>query len=227
MELRSKTIGYSKEKRCKLRNKEDVLQKELQELDSKICNGDYFDQDILEKFETAKEELKRLHEIRGKEAMFRSKMKWIGQGEKPTKYFFNLEKTNYEKKLVREVKLENEEIISNPAQVNKEIEAFYRNMYTAKINDNMDSQQKFNEFTENLNIPQLNDEEQSFLEKYLTINELREALTYFTDNKSPGEDGFTKEFYQTFLIFSATTFLILIMKFSAKVHYLCHRNEEQ
>ena len=54
--------------------------------------------------------------------MFRSKMKWIEQGEKPTKYFYNLEKTNYEKKLVREVKLENEEIISNPVQVNKEIE---------------------------------------------------------------------------------------------------------
>ena len=52
----------------------------------------------LEKFETAKEELKRLHEVRGKEAMFRSKMKWVEQGEKPTKYFYNLEKTNYEKK---------------------------------------------------------------------------------------------------------------------------------
>ena len=60
MELRSKTIGYSKEKRFKLRNK-DVLQKELQELNSKICCGDYFDQDILEKFQTAKEELKRPH----------------------------------------------------------------------------------------------------------------------------------------------------------------------
>ena len=67
-------------------------------------------------------------------------------------------------------------------------------MYTAKINDNMDSQQKFNEFIENLNIPQLNDEEQSFLEKDLTINELREVLTSFADNKYPGEDGFTKEF---------------------------------
>ena len=38
MELRSKPIGYSKEERCKLRNKEEVLEKELQELDSKICN---------------------------------------------------------------------------------------------------------------------------------------------------------------------------------------------
>ena len=201
MELRSKTIAYSKEKRCKLRNKEEALQKELQELDFKICNGDYFDQDILGKFEAAKEELKRLHEIRGKETMFRSKMKWIEQGEKPTKYFHNLEKTNYEKKLVREVKLENEETISNPAQVNKEIEDFYRKMYTAKINANMDNhtlEQKFNDFIEDLNIPQLNDEEKSFLDKDLTINELKEALDSFADNKSPGEDGFTKEFYQTF-----------------------------
>ena len=36
------------------------------------------------------------------------------------------------------------------------------------------------------------------LKKDLTINELSEALTSFADNKSPGEDGFTKEFYQTF-----------------------------
>ena len=153
MKLRSKPIGYSKEKRCKLRNKEEVLQKELQELDSKICNGDYFDQDILEKFNTTKEELKRLHEVRGNEAMFRSKMKWVEQGEKSTKYFYNLQKTNYEKKLIREVKLQNEEIISNLSQVNKGIEAFYRKMNTAKINDNMDNhayEHKFNDLIEDL-----------------------------------------------------------------------------
>ena len=99
------------------------------------------------------------------------------------------------------MKLENEEIISNPSQVNKEIEAFCRKMYTAKINDNMDNhayEHKFNDFIEDLNIPQLSGEEKSFLEKDLTINELKEALTSFADNKSPGEDGFTKEFYQTF-----------------------------
>ena len=32
MELCTKNIGYSKEKRCKLRNKEEALQKELQEI---------------------------------------------------------------------------------------------------------------------------------------------------------------------------------------------------
>ena len=35
MELCTKNIGYSKEKRCKLRNKGEALQKELQEIDFK------------------------------------------------------------------------------------------------------------------------------------------------------------------------------------------------
>ena len=48
--------------------------------------------------------------------MFRSKLKWFELGEKPTKFFFNLEKRNYEKKLIREVELENGKIISDPSK---------------------------------------------------------------------------------------------------------------
>ena len=135
MELRFETIKYSKEKRFKLRNKEEDLQSKLQELDHKICNGGVFDHQLLEQYEAAKEELKIIHETRGKEAMFRSKVKWFEQGEKPTKYFFNLEKTNYEKKLIREVKLENGETVTDEVQVKKEIEAFYQSLYTSKFGD--------------------------------------------------------------------------------------------
>lgn len=203
MELRAKTIKYSKEKRSQLRNEEKALQEELQELDRKICNNDVFDQETLEKYESAKGKLKRIHDIRGKEAIFRSKTKWLEQGERPTKYFFNLEKNNYEKKLIREVKLENGEIISNFAQVNKEIEDFYGKMYTSKMSGNntcdvSEHNHNIHKFIEGLNIPQLNIEEQESLEKDLTFEELKDALTSVADNKSPGEDGFTKEFYEAF-----------------------------
>ena len=39
--------------------------------------------------------------------MFRSKSRSIEQGEKPTKYFFNLKKKKYEKKVIKELKTEN------------------------------------------------------------------------------------------------------------------------
>ena len=203
MELRAKAIRYSNEKRSKLRNEEKVLQEELQELDQQICNNDVFDQETLEKYESAKDKLKRIHDTRGKEAIFRSEAKWLEKGEKPTKYFFNLEKNNYEKKLIREVKLENGEVISSVAQVNKEIENFYGKLYTSKISGNntgdvSEHNHNIHKFTEGLNIPQLNVEEQESLEKDLTFEELKDVLTSFADNKSPGEDGFTKEFYEVF-----------------------------
>ena len=138
MEIRMKAIRYSKEKRYKFKKRELTLQKELQDLDDKICNTDFetLDQNVLVEYEAAKEELKKIYENRGKEAIFRSKAKWLEQGEKPTKYFFNLEKTNYEKKLIREVKLEDGDTITDPKQIEKELEKFYSNMYTSKKNLN-------------------------------------------------------------------------------------------
>ena len=101
--------------------------------------------------------------------MFRSKVQWVELGESQPNIFFNLEKANYEKKLVPEVKLQNEEVISNPVHVNKEIENFYSPMYTSTINGENDDQssqlnKSFEDFIESaLNIPKLGDEEQQSL----------------------------------------------------------------
>ena len=83
-------------------------------------------------FEAAKEELKKIYQHKGEEAILRSKVKWLEQGEKPTKYFFHLEKTNYEKNLTREVKLEDGNKASQPKQIEKEMQKFYSNMYASK-----------------------------------------------------------------------------------------------
>ena len=76
-------------------------------------------------------------------------------------------------------------------------------MYTSKIsgnnsNDVSEHDHDIHKFIEGLNIPQLNVEEQESLEKDLTFEELKDALTSFADNKSPEEKGFTKEFYEVF-----------------------------
>ena len=53
-ELRPTTIKYSKMKRSDLRSKEESLERELKELDHKICNDDTFNSQILEQYEAAK-----------------------------------------------------------------------------------------------------------------------------------------------------------------------------
>jgi len=59
-------------------------------------------------------------------------------------------------------------VISNPVHVNKEIENFYRTMYTSTINSENDDKlsqlnQSFDDFIEGLNILKLDDEEQPYL----------------------------------------------------------------
>ena len=46
--------------------------------------------------------------------------------------------------------------------------------------------------------PKLSDDEQQELEDDLSKEELLSALKGFKENKTPGEDGFTTEFYETF-----------------------------
>ena len=57
----------------------------------------------------------------------------------------------------------------------------------------------FQFFVEGIEIPQLNADEQDSLEHdFIIEEELKKALSSFSDYKTPGEDGFTKEFYESF-----------------------------
>ena len=70
-----------------------------------------------------------LWEFKGKEAIFRSKSRWIVQGAKPTKYFFNLEKKNYVTKTLLQIKPKNSEITSDRKKINEQIETFFSETY--------------------------------------------------------------------------------------------------
>ena len=46
-----------------------------------------------------KQEIEDLYSIKAQGAILRSKADWLEYGSKPTKYFLNLEKVNYNKKV--------------------------------------------------------------------------------------------------------------------------------
>ena len=67
------------------------------------------------------------------------------------------------------------------------------NLYTSEGNF---SAEACDLFVHNLEIPTLRDEERDNLEGPLTYDECRKALETFQNDKAPGEDGFTIEFYK-------------------------------
>ena len=142
-----------------------------------------------------KQELSFIYENEGKGSIFRSKARWIEQGEKPTKYFFNLEKRNYNHKTVKILQGPNGSSVTKEKETLEEIEVFYKNLYTSiHIVEN----ELFNNFIGNLVIPRLQDSVKSKLEGEITPKECKDILRTFSCGKSPGEDGFTWEFYNCF-----------------------------
>ena len=55
-----------------------------------------------------------------------------------------------------------------------------------------------NNFFENIILPVLTQEQKQDCEKEISKKEVIDALKSFSNNKSPGKDGLTKEFYEAF-----------------------------
>ena len=69
------------------------------------------------------------------------------------------------------------------------------NLYSSKTDVN---EEHFSSYVEQLEFPCLSHEMSLKAEGLLTCEECKESLDTFSPGKSPGEDGFTVEFYLTF-----------------------------
>ena len=178
MEISSATISYSKSKSKSIRNREqDIIQK-LNLLDDAICNN-FSSPDIagvLQEYVQLKAELKSIY-------------------ERPTKYFFNLEKRNYNKKTISELRFQDESTTNNANVILDQIETFYKNLYAS---EGTFSNEECDTFIRNLELPKLSDEDRDSLEGQLTYDECKKVLETLQNDKAPGEDGFTVEFYKYF-----------------------------
>ena len=87
-----------------------------------------------------------------------------------------------------------------------EIKLFYENLYTSSNNS---TNEDFHEFTNNRNqqLPKLSSEQCNEIEGKPTLNECWEALKSMGTGRSPGEDGFTVEFYKCFFDISGNDLL--------------------
>ena len=75
------------------------------------------------------------------------------------------------------------------------MEDFYYNLYKSKGSL---SEAEFHPFTSDLSLLKISDDEREALEGVLSFDECKEALESLNDNTSPGEDGFTIEFFKYF-----------------------------
>ena len=153
-------------------------------------------EDKTQLLENLKLELKELRQIKVKGAVIRSRATNLLDGEKPTKYFCSLESHNYLSKIIPKLETDDGQIITNQHDILKASEIFYKNLYSNK--DDPHSGIDLQEYLQNTNQPKLTDNESKALEGEITLPELSKALHNMKNNKSPGTDGFSSEFFKVF-----------------------------
>ena len=106
-----------------------------------------------------------------------------------------LKKRNYSRKVISELEDDQGEITKEEEQILLKIENYYRDLYTSKMDV---TEEQFDHYIEHLEVPCLSQEVSEKAEGRLTYAKCKESLDSFSSGKSPGEDGFTVEFYSKF-----------------------------
>ena len=193
MKIRAFTIKYSKQKAKKMHDEEAALQTELINIQNKLQAN--YNESYEREMDRLKTKLSRIEAIKTQRTIVRSKARWYEYGEKNSKYFYSLEKTNYRRKHVTSITNHEDKRITDPKQILQEEELYFKEIYTSK---NMNPQHpEFGNFFDNIDNT-LSQEEAAICEGAITSEECYNALKVMANDKSPGSDGFTAEFYRYF-----------------------------
>ena len=158
-----------------------------------LQNANIEEVNLLEEKKTRLQE-KRTNTIDG--VIIRSRSRYEDLGEKPSSYFFGLEKKNYTNKVITKI-IENDghECTTTNEILNSQ-KTYYKTLYSEKnvTNDNPIA------LAIGENHIKLSENESESLEGDIKYSELAEALKNMKNSKTPGSDGFPAEFFKFFWI---------------------------
>ncbi|RUA04563.1 MAG: hypothetical protein DSY43_06055, partial [Gammaproteobacteria bacterium] len=194
MEIRQQSIEYGAKKKKERNKKEKELENNIalaeEELNSDVSDAT---DDLFEKLENFKAELYQIREEKLNGLITRSKARWYNEGEKPTKYFCGLEKRNYTAKVIRELEIDGKRITSQADIINEQ-KTFYEKLYDEH---NTDTERAKKVMTD-MNIKKITPIQAREIEGQISYDELCQTVRQMKNNKSPGQDGYSVEFFKFF-----------------------------
>ena len=114
----------------------------------------------------------------------------INKTDKPLAWLKKKRKKNQ----INKIRNEKGEVTTDNAEIQSIIRDYHEQLYVNK----MDNLEEMDRFLEKFNLPRPNQKEIEIMNNPITSTESKAVIKNLPKNKSPGPDGFTGEFYQTF-----------------------------
>ena len=177
--IHGSTIHYATYKKKSNGNKLTVLENKLKRLEMELVNKSVYFEDTEEQIRLVKNEIFQINKEKTKGAIVRSKANWAFLGEKGTKYFLKLEKSNYTNKTLHRIKGEDGRLITGSNNILREIKSFYIDLYQSE--GEIDEK-----YLGKLDIPKILVDLKKELEAPISQAEVSIALKGMASNKTPG-----------------------------------------
>lgn len=123
--IRGKSISYSSYKKRVTSEREKFLIEEIDWMEKNTLANSW----RLNYVDDLKKELQEIRLNKVNDILLRSRAQRIDEDEKPSKYFLNLQKRNYEEKLISFLKIDKDEVLYANDGIKAEVYNFYKNLY--------------------------------------------------------------------------------------------------
>ena len=191
LRIRGETIHFSSILKRKRDRKEENLIKDIDHIEKNVNLLH-----IRTLLEDKKSELEDIRNEKLKGKMIRSRVQWLDEGERPSKFFCALENRNHINKTLKKLKLTDHNTIFDQKEILCEIHKYYKNLFSSK--DDILTDVNLTDIFKNIEYSRLTKDDANKLEDPLNISELSLALSKMKNNKTPGLDGFPADFYKVF-----------------------------
>lgn len=189
--LKSDIISYARGKRKRLCRERVSLTNRLIKLKRQLIQGSSL---VVSEILLIEAQLAAMVDRSWSGIKIRSRAQWLEEGEKPSRFFFKLERERIEQCSVTAILDKTGKEVSTSAEIEQAHIDFYTSLFSAEDIDSDCQSSLFDEIKDKV----LSDPDRAVCEGQLSLAELTLALKSMNLNKAPGPDGFTAEFYLRF-----------------------------
>ena len=129
-------------------------------------------------------------------ALFRARHKYFEEGDKAGRLLARYIRQRENESIILGVADGNGIVRSDSTLINGIFRDFYSNLYKSELHADP---QEISSFLASLDLPSLSDEQCAGLDRPITLEEIKETIMTLKSGRAPGLDGFTAEFYKTYV----------------------------